>query len=107
MGAAKKGLFRSVKTSKKPDEAYKQFVTMIRSGQIIPGDRLPSERELASLMGIGRQSVREAILRAENAGLVDVRQGEGCFVLSSVQKPLRAPLRLLLDEERRTRSSNF
>jgi GntR family transcriptional repressor for pyruvate dehydrogenase complex len=99
MQIPKKPLFTTIKTSKKPDEAYKQLVTMIRTGQIIPGDKLPSERHLSALLRISRQSVREAILRAENSGLVEVRHGEGCFVLSSIQKTLKSPLRLLLEEE--------
>ena len=94
-----KKLFKPVKTTKKPDEVFKQFLVMIRSGKIIPGDKLPSEREMASLLGISRQFVREAIYRAQGAGLVEVRQGEGCFVVSSIKKDIESPLRLLLEEE--------
>jgi len=93
------GLFSPVRTSKVSDEVYKQLVSMIRSGRLRPGEKLPSEREMASEIGISRQSLREALYRAEIMGLIEVRQGEGSFVLSSVGRSLELPLRVLLEEQ--------
>ncbi|MFH1243356.1 MAG: FadR/GntR family transcriptional regulator [Pseudomonadota bacterium] len=95
----KRGLFSSIKTTKKPDEFYKQLVAIINNGQIKPGEKLPSERELASDLGISRQSIREAIYRAESIGLIEVRQGEGSFVVSSLRETLKSPMTVLLEEE--------
>jgi len=92
-------LFSSIKISKKPDKVYKQLVSMINSGQIKPGERLPSERDLAAYLGISRQSIREAIYRAESVGLIEVRQGEGSFVISSVRENLKEPVTALLEEQ--------
>ena len=92
-------VFSPIKTSKIPDEVYKQIVSMISSGQVKPGQRLPSEREMASDLGISRQSIREALYRAETMGLIEVRQGEGSFVLSSVGESLSSPLAILLSEQ--------
>ena len=91
-------LFSSVKISRKPDKVYKQLVSMINSGRIKPGERLPSERDLSSYLGISRQSLREAIYRAESVGLIEVRQGEGSFVVSSARENLKDPVTALLEE---------
>ena len=44
--------------------------------QLQPGDLLPPERELVSMFGVSRSSVRDAIRRLELMGLVEPRQGE-------------------------------
>ncbi len=92
-------IFSPIRTSKISDEVYKQLVSLISSGRVKPGEKLPSEREMASDFGISRQSIREALYRAEIIGLVEVRQGEGSFVLSSVRESLKPPLLVLLEEE--------
>jgi GntR family transcriptional repressor for pyruvate dehydrogenase complex len=94
-----KGLFNPIKTSKISDEVYKQIVTLIGNGQLKPGDKIPSEREMASELGISRQSIREALNRAEVMGLIQVRQGEGSFILSSVREPLKPPLTVIIEKE--------
>ena len=57
-----------------------QIAALIESGEFAAGSRLPPERELATLLGVSRTSVREAIISLEIAGLVDVRVGSGIFV---------------------------
>ncbi len=47
----------------------------------MPGDKLPSERELAGLLNAGRSSVREALRAMELLGLIETRRGEGTFIL--------------------------
>lgn len=72
----------------------------IESGAYPIGGQLPSEHEMTREFGVGRSSVREAIRKLENNGLVRVQQGLGSFVLSD--KPTQAPLSQLLqsgDEE--------
>jgi len=94
-----KGLFAPIKTSKISDEVYKQIVSLISNGQLKPGDKIPSERELSSEIGISRQSIREALNRAEVMGLIDVRQGEGSFILSSIKGVLKPPLTVIIEKE--------
>ncbi len=96
---SKGGVFFPIKTRKKPDKVYEQIVSMISTGRLKPAEKLPSEREMASDLGVSRQSIREALYRAETMGLIEVRQGEGSFVLSSVRGPLKAPLTVILEEE--------
>ena len=54
--------------SKIPDVVYRQLVSLITSGDLEPGERLPSERDMALELGVSRQSIREAIYRAKAAG---------------------------------------
>src|SRR6478736_807541 len=63
-----------------------RLVTAIALGEFVPGQRLPSERELASTLGVSRTTVREAIQRLAALGYVDVRRGRtgGAFVLEGM-----------------------
>ena len=45
-----------------------------------PGERLPAERELATRLGVNRGSVREALKKLEQQGLVEIRRGDGAIV---------------------------
>lgn len=49
--------------------------TLIHSGEVGPGGRLPPERELAEQLGVARISLREAIKQLRNEGYVEVRRG--------------------------------
>lgn len=57
-----------------------QIRTMITSSQLKPGDRLPSERELAERLGVSRVPIREAMKGLAAMGLLEVRHGSGIFV---------------------------
>jgi DNA-binding FadR family transcriptional regulator len=60
----------------------------IRAGRFMPDARLPSERELASLFGVGRPAVREAIGALQNEGLVITRRNSGTYVSPSAPEIL-------------------
>ena len=95
----RKNLFSTVTPRKIPEMVYKQLVSLITKGHLKPGEKLPSERAMASELGVSRQSIREAIYRATTAGLIEVRQGEGTFIISSFKGNLRQPLSILLTEQ--------
>jgi DNA-binding FadR family transcriptional regulator len=57
-----------------------QIAGLIENGEFAHGSRLPAERELATLLGVSRTSVREALISLEIGGLVEVRVGAGVFV---------------------------
>ena len=63
-----------------------RLVTAIALGEFVPGQRLPSERELASTLGVSRTTVREAIQRLAALGYVEVRRGRtgGAYVLQGM-----------------------
>ncbi|HLT66517.1 MAG TPA: GntR family transcriptional regulator, partial [Microbacterium sp.] len=49
----------------------------LRSGDLGPGDRLPGERDLATQLGVGRSSVREALRVLEVMGVLHTATGSG------------------------------
>jgi len=53
------------------------------SGEIKEGDKLPTEMELCSMLGVGRGTIREAIRILETLGYVETRPGKGAFVCST------------------------
>jgi len=53
---------------------------LIEQDRLKPGDRLPSERELAERLGAGRSTVREVLRALELLGLITTRRGEGTFL---------------------------
>jgi len=57
-----------------------RIVAMIGSGELTPGEQLPAQRQLASRLGVGMSTLREALLSLSAMGLVDVRHGKGTFV---------------------------
>jgi DNA-binding FadR family transcriptional regulator len=71
-------------TAFRPRQRYEQVADLlaadIRAGRLTPGVRLPSERDLARRLDVGRASVREAIAALQVAGLVETRPGSGSFV---------------------------
>ena len=54
-----------------------RFVTAIALGEFVPGQALPSERELAAMLEVSRTTVREALQRLHAAGYVTTRRGRG------------------------------
>src|ERR1044071_164195 len=64
------------------DEAITKLRTMIQSGELPPGSRLPPEHQLATQMGLSRSGVREAVKVLEAARVLDVRRGDGTYVTS-------------------------
>lgn len=57
-----------------------ELAERIRGGSLRPGDRLPPERELAAQMGVSRMTVRQALGRLADRGLLAREQGRGTFV---------------------------
>ena len=62
------------------DVVYGQLMDNLIAGEWKPGDKIPSENELAAQLQVSRISVRSALQRLSSLGLVESRQGEGTFV---------------------------
>ena len=70
-----------------------EILRVIAASQLSPGDRLPSERELAATLQVSRPSVREAVRALQAEGVLVVRHGQGVFVAGpDARKELRAAL---------------
>jgi len=81
--------FRSIpKPPSIPEVVLEEIQRLIAEGELRPGDRLPSEMELAERFGVGRSSIREAMRVLHLLGVIEVIQGKGTFV----RKPGILPL---------------
>lgn len=78
------------------EKIVEQIETRILDGDLKPGDRLPSERELGKQFGVSRTSIREAIRVLTLRGLVAVNHGRGTFVTDETSKAVRYSLNLLV-----------
>lgn len=58
----------------------RRLMAYLLTGSIVPGQRLPSERQMAEALGVGRSNVREALKFLTFLGMVDVRQGDGTYL---------------------------
>lgn len=83
---------------------YEQVVERIRdlidSGQIRPGDRLPSERNLAEIFKVSRSSLREAIRALQESGVLESRRGDGTYVSLPPGSDLLAPFAEVMTQQR-------
>lgn len=67
------------------EQVASQLADQISEGRWRKGDKLPSESELCTVLHIGRSTLREALKSLAFVGLVQMRPGEGTFVLGSTQ----------------------
>jgi GntR family transcriptional repressor for pyruvate dehydrogenase complex len=74
--------FKSIKIKRLTSQIAEQIRSAILAGEFAPGDKLPSERDLAEMFGVSRPSVREALTMLASSGLVSSHQGGGTVVLS-------------------------
>lgn len=94
--------FTPIKPLRVSSEVTEQLKQSILLGQFKPGDKLPSERELAEEFQVSRVAVREALRSLENAGFIATRQGitGGAFVTDlSFQQLTNSFLDLFLAEK--------
>lgn len=62
------------------DQVMQQLRQLITEQNLVPGDRLPSEQELADHFNVGRHTVREALKKMEVMGMVRSKVGQGSFI---------------------------
>ncbi|MCV6584759.1 MAG: FCD domain-containing protein [Marinibacterium sp.] len=72
--------FQKIKSEKLSTAVVHQIESLILRGILRPGERLPSERELAEKLGVSRPSLRDAIAQLEEQGLLSARASSGVFV---------------------------
>lgn len=62
------------------EQVFDQLLSQITTGKWKPGEKIPSENELTSIMGVSRISVREAIQKLAAMDLIETYRGKGSFV---------------------------
>lgn len=83
--------FAAVRRNKVYEDVARQIERLILK-KLRPGDKLPSERELAELLSVSRSSIRDAIRSLELMGMVEPRQGAGTIVCEVTSNSLTNPL---------------
>jgi len=80
----------------------KRMLAFLLSGEVTPGSRIPSERQLAEELSVGRGTIREAIKSLSMLGLLEQRVGDGTYLSSSSSDLLPGVIEwgLLLGEKR-------
>lgn len=73
--------YSTLKSESLKELFVKEIEAKIISGQLKPGDRLPPEREMASLMGISRSVVNSGILDLESKGFVEIIPRKGTIIV--------------------------
>ncbi|HEV7417407.1 MAG TPA: transcriptional regulator NanR [Tianweitania sediminis] len=63
-------------------EVLDRLITAISTSEFPPGSQLPSERELMNMIGVGRPSIREAMLTLQQMGLIKISHGERARVIN-------------------------
>ena len=81
-------------------KAYERVITYIKSeilkGNLKQGEKLPPERELAEKLGVGRNSVREALRTLSLMGFISSTQGAGNFVSCDIEKNLAESTQMMM-----------
>lgn len=82
------------------ESVAERIVDLIARGVLLPGQKLPAERELATALQVSRPSLREALRGLSLLGVVDIRQGSGLRVSQLKPEDLLGPLSfyILLDK---------
>ncbi len=75
-------LLRKIRSGNAFEETVERLLQTIRLGLASPGDRLPGERELAALLDVSRDTIRDATASLAEAGYLSIRRGRygGTFV---------------------------
>jgi GntR family transcriptional repressor for pyruvate dehydrogenase complex len=75
-------MFNEVRQHTVSERIVEQVKELILQGKLRPGQKLPSERQLADQLGVGRSSVREAASAMVALGIVEIRPGDGAYIRS-------------------------
>lgn len=62
---------------------FNKIKESIVAGELLPGEKIPSERELATRYNVSRTSIREALRVLEVSGIVEIKHGDGTFIKPS------------------------
>lgn len=92
-------MFQSVKPQRLSDEIVVQIREALFAGRLRPGDKLPTERGMAQRFQTSRTSVREALRRLEQEGLIHIKKGinGGVFISDIDHQPAARSIRTLLE----------
>lgn len=77
--------FREIPRERVSDRVATELLKLIADGRLTPGERLPGERQLATMMGVSRVSIRAALQQLKEQGLLSAVQGGGTRLLATAR----------------------
>lgn len=92
-------MFSAVTKKNLNEEIVTQLTDSILKGKLAPGDKLPPERELALVMNVNRNTLREALRKLEILGLLTIRQGDGIYIKNFKESGNLELLKIILRSE--------
>jgi len=94
-------VFKEVRVEKVSDKIVTQLIDLITEGQLAPGEKLPSERRLTELFGVGRSSLREALNTLETLGFIEIKKRKGNYVKSMDSAMPLNPLKKIMQTDQK------
>ena len=85
-------MFKKIKNQSVVQTVVDSITKAIIAGELRPGDKIPTEMELAESFGVGRNSIREAIKILVYYGILEIRRAEGTFVCDGFNKIMIDPM---------------
>ena len=85
-------MFKKIKSKSVVQTIVDSITKAIIAGDLKPGDKIPTEMELAESFGVGRNSIREAIKILVYYGVLEIRRAEGTFVCDGFNKIMIDPM---------------
>ncbi len=92
---SKKTIFKPLSSKLLHRQVFEHIQEMVMSGELSPGDRLPSERDMSEMFKVSRNSVREALKALEILGILECRQGGGNYIKCDISAGIIEPLSIL------------
>jgi GntR family transcriptional regulator, transcriptional repressor for pyruvate dehydrogenase complex len=87
----------SLKPKKLADQVFERIRDLIFKGDLRPGEQLKSERELSDILSVSRPTIRQAIRKLIELGLIENRQGQGTYICNPMEARGQNMLREMLD----------
>jgi DNA-binding FadR family transcriptional regulator len=85
-------VFVPIRQKKVAEEIVEQMKALIFEGKLKPGEKLPSERDLAKSLNVSRVSLREALNTLQGMGLIEIQRGNRTFVRPVTTRSIYDPL---------------
>jgi len=100
-------MFDKIDTESVVNNVMNKIKHSIMTGELKAGDKLPTEVELIEQLGVGRNSVREAVKMLIALGVLEVRRGQGTYVVTKVKESFFNPLLFSLIVEPKSNSDVY
>lgn len=92
---------------KRSDLVIDGIIELISGGELVPGDRLPIEKDLAEKLGVSRGTLREGVRALSAIGVLEVRQGAGTYVTQLDLERVLAPVTTIIELQAASRATDL